>query len=108
MTFSSRTESASNARWRLHREIRQHLEQVIIHDVADRAHLLVKPAAALDAEILRHGDLHAGAMCWRFQNDSSSGFANRENTMLRTGSFAEIVMNAKDVLLVERPRAGCG
>ena len=33
---------------------------MVLHDVADRAHLLVEGAAALDAEFLGHRDLHAG------------------------------------------------
>ncbi len=44
---------------RVHRQQRHHLQQMVLHDVADRADLLVKAAAALHAEILGHGDLHA-------------------------------------------------
>ena len=50
---------AVGAHRRLHREVAQHLEQVVLHDVADRARLVVELAAALDAEVLGHRDLHA-------------------------------------------------
>jgi hypothetical protein len=43
----------------LHREDGQHLEQVVLDDVAHRAEFLVEATAALDAELLGHGDLHA-------------------------------------------------
>ncbi len=58
---------------------------MILHHVADGADLLVKRAPALDAEILRHGDLHALDMCERFQNGSSMALAKRKNSMLCTG-----------------------
>ncbi len=35
------------------------LKQVVLDDVANGAGLIVKAAAPFDAEILRHGDLHA-------------------------------------------------
>ena len=45
---------------RLHGEQRHHLEEVVLHDVAEGAHRLVEPAPPLHAEGLRHRDLHAG------------------------------------------------
>ncbi len=44
---------------RLHRQQHHHLKEVVLHHVADRADLLVEGAAALHAEALGHGDLHA-------------------------------------------------
>src|SRR5450631_1169832 len=44
---------------RLHRQKADHLQQVVLDDVADGARLLVEPSAPLDAEALRHRDLHA-------------------------------------------------
>src|SRR4029453_3089908 len=44
---------------RVHREIGEHLQHVILHDVAHRSQLLVQRAATLDAEFLGHRDLHA-------------------------------------------------
>ena len=44
---------------RLHREQRHHLEQMILHDVADGADLFVELAASVDAAVLGHRHLHA-------------------------------------------------
>ncbi len=49
-----------SARRRLHRGRRDHLHQVVHHDVAQRADGIVEVAAVLDAERLRHRDLDAG------------------------------------------------
>src|SRR5690349_6669027 len=45
---------------RLHRQERYDLEQVILHDVANRTDFLVELPATYDAEFLSHRDLHAG------------------------------------------------
>ena len=45
------------ARRRLHRSQREHLQQVVLHDVADRPDAVVERAAALDAEVLGERDL---------------------------------------------------
>ena len=44
---------------RLHGEVAQDLEQMVLDHVADRAGLIVESAAALDAEVLSHRDLDA-------------------------------------------------
>ena len=43
---------------RLHGEDGHQLQRVVLHDVAQRAGLVVELAAALDADRLGHGDLH--------------------------------------------------
>ena len=43
---------------RFHRQQRRHLQQVILHDVAQCADRLVKFSATFDAELLGHRDLH--------------------------------------------------
>src|SRR5581483_219973 len=45
---------------RFHGKEGDDLEQVILNDIPKRAHLFVEPASAVDAEILRHRDLHVG------------------------------------------------
>ena len=75
---------AVRADGRFHRQIGQDLEQMVLDHVADGADLLVKRAPALDAEILRHRDLHALDV-GRFQNGSSMALAKRKNSMLCTG-----------------------
>ncbi len=47
------------ARGRLHRRRGDHLHEVVDDDVAQRADGVVEVPAVLDAEVLRHGDLHA-------------------------------------------------
>ena len=44
---------------RVHCQQCDHLQQMVLHHVADRANLLVEAAASLDAKILRHCDLDA-------------------------------------------------
>jgi hypothetical protein len=48
----------ADAGWRVHSDQGQDLQQVVQDHVAQRAGLVVEPAAALDAEVLGHRDLH--------------------------------------------------
>ncbi len=48
------------ARRRLHRDEREHLQEVVLHDVANRADRVVEAAAIVDAEVLGHRDLDRG------------------------------------------------
>ena len=43
----------------VHGEQHQHLQQVVLYDVANCSDLFIKPPSAFDAKILRQGDLHA-------------------------------------------------
>ena len=61
---------------RVHCQLRQDLQHVVLHHVADRAGFVVEVATVLDAKILRHGDLDA-ATCSRFQIGSNIGLAKR-------------------------------
>jgi len=45
---------------RLHRGQRQHLQQVVLDDVAQGADLVVEDSAVLDPEVLGHRHLHVG------------------------------------------------
>jgi hypothetical protein len=45
------------ARRRLHRDEREHLQEMVLHDVADRPDRVVEPASRLGPEVLGHGDL---------------------------------------------------
>ena len=58
-TCSSRTESTYRSSWRLHGKERDHLQQVVLHHIADGAGLFVELASALHAERFGHRDLHA-------------------------------------------------
>ena len=44
---------------RIHRHQRQHLQQVVLHDIADRPHAVVEPFSTPEPEVLGHRDLHA-------------------------------------------------
>jgi len=44
---------------RLHGQITQHLEEMILNHVAHGARLVVERTSALNPEVFRHGDLHA-------------------------------------------------
>src|SRR5215510_12877195 len=46
------------SRGRFHGEVRQDLEQMILHDVANGSRLIVEGPSALDADILSHRNLH--------------------------------------------------
>ena len=73
---------------------------MVLHHVADGADLFVKCAPALDAEILRHRDLHALDVVTvpeRFQH--RVGKAEEQHVMHRL--LAEIMVNAKNRVLVE-------
>ena len=58
--FLSRRSSARGAHRRLHGDQRQHLHQVVLHHVAQRADRVVEAAPVLHPEVLGHRDLHAG------------------------------------------------
>src|SRR5437773_774802 len=45
--------------WRIHRQEHHDLQQMVLHNVADGAHLLVEFPPAPNAELFRHGNLHA-------------------------------------------------
>ena len=92
---------AVHSRRRLQREIAQQLEQVVLNDVADGARGVVEPAASLDAEVLRHGDLHAldvGAIPERLEDRIREA---REQHVVH-GALAKVVVDPKDVPLHER------
>jgi len=52
-------DSLSISYWRFHRQVAEHLKQMILDDVADCAGLIVEATTALDTKIFGHGDLHA-------------------------------------------------
>ena len=85
---------------RLHGQQQQHVEQMVLDDVADGADLVVELAAALDAEILGHGDLHAlDVIAVPDRLEEGVGEAEIEQVLDRF--LAEIVVDAEDRLFVE-------
>ena len=92
---------AVRADGRLHRQIRQHLEQVVLHHVTDGANLLIKRAPPLNPKILGHRNLHAldvRAIPKRLQQHI--GKAEEQHAV--DGLFAQVMVNTKNRLLVKR------
>ncbi len=90
---------------RLHGQVADDLEQVILDDVANDAGLLVELAAPLDPEVFRHGDLyvlHVVAVPDRLQK--SVGEAKVEDVLDRL--LAQVVIDAEDGRLGGREHAG--
>jgi hypothetical protein len=91
---------AVGARRRFHGEIRHHLEEVILDDVAHRTGLVVERAPPFHPERLGHGDLHAVdvlAAPDRFLH----GVGEAEEKHVAHRSLAEIVIDAEDPVLIE-------
>src|SRR4029077_9044318 len=86
-------------RW-LHRQVHQNLEQGILNHVADRAGLIVERPPALNTKRFRHGYLYALdliAVPERLQNCILEPQENHVSDC----SFPQVMIDAKDVLLVE-------
>ena len=80
--------------------MRQHLQQVVLHHVADRAGLVIELAAILHAEVLGHGDLDAAHMvAVPDRLEHRIGETRVEDVLHRL--LAEIVVDAEDVLFGE-------
>ena len=92
---------AVHPRRRLHGEVAQHLEEVILDDVPDRARRIVEGAAALDSEVLRHGDLNALHVCPIPERLQDRVREAKEQHVV-DGAFAEVVVDPEDVGLGER------
>ena len=85
-------------RRRVHGQQGEHLEQVVLEDVADRASLVVEGAPALDPEVLGHGDLHLADVAGvpdRLQQ--GVGEAQVEDVLDRL--LAQEVVHAEDAVL---------
>src|SRR6478672_628950 len=86
-------------RW-FHRQVRQDLEQVVLNHVANRAGLVVECPPALNSEVFGHGYLHALdliAVPERLQNC----ILEPQKNHVTHRSFPQVMIDAKDVLLVE-------
>ena len=88
---------------RLHRQDAQQLQHVILHHVAQRAGLVIEPAAPPDSELLGHGDLHvADAATAPHRLEQRVAEAQRQQVLHRL--LAEVVIDAIDLLLAETLR----
>ena len=101
---SSRMASAYVRRRRLHRQVADDLQQVVLDDVADDAGLLVELAAALHAEALGHRDLHVlDVVAVPDRLEERVGEAEVEDVLHRL--LAEVVVDAEDATPREDARA---
>ncbi len=85
---------------RLHGQVRDHLEQVVLHDVPDRTDLVVEPSASRDPERLRHRHLHRRDVVTvpqRFEE----GVCEAEGEQVLDRLLAQEVVDPQDRLLVE-------
>src|SRR6266542_2469613 len=76
---------------------------MVLHHVANGAGLVVKTSAALHAEVLRHGDLHTLDVV-AIPEGFDKGVGKAEGQQVVNRSFAKVVVNAKDIGLIERPK----
>ena len=88
------------ARWRLHGHKAQQLHHVVLHHVAQRAGLLVERPAAFHAQRLGGRDLHmVDVIPVPDRLKDAVGKAENQNVLYRL--FAQVVVDAEDLVLVE-------
>src|SRR6266576_1791507 len=75
---------------------------MVLYNVANSAGLIVKTSAALYAEIFRHGNFHALDVM-AIPEGFDKGVGETEGQEGVNCSLAQVVVNAKDVGLIERP-----
>jgi len=89
-----------DARRRLHRDVREHLEEVVLDHVADDARLVVELAAPFHAERLGHRDLDVlDVVAVEDRLEERVGETEVEEVLHRL--FAEVVVDAEDRRLGE-------
>src|SRR5439155_8772580 len=76
---------------------------MVLHHVANSAGLVVKTSAALYAEIFRHGDFHTFDVV-AIPEGFDKGVGETEGKQVVNCSLAQVVVNAKDVGFIERPK----
>ena len=82
----------------LHEHQRQHLQQVVLHDIAQCADLVVERAAVLDAEVLGHGDLDRLDILPPPQR-LEPGVGEAHIFDVLDGLLAQVVVDAQDLIL---------
>ena len=85
---------------RLHRDQREHLHQVVLHHVAQRAGAFVVARAPLDADGLGRGDLHVIDVA-PVPDRLEHAVGEAEHQQVLDGLLAEVVIDAEDLRLVE-------
>ena len=73
---------------------------MILHHIANRTSLIVKHSAALNSEILGHGDLHVFDM-YAVQQWLQEGVCEPRKEHAVHWPLAKVMIDSKNVLLVE-------
>ena len=73
---------------------------MVLHDVAQRAGLVVELAAALDADRLGHGDLHRVDVA-AVPDRLEEAISEAEDRQVLDRLLAQVMIDAVDLLLVE-------
>ena len=84
-----------HARGWLHRKKTNHLQQVILDHVANRAGFVVKLAAPLNAERFRHGDLDAVDVV-AIPDRLEKGIGKAEDQQILDGFLTQIMVDSKN------------
>ena len=100
LSFSRRTLSASKLDGGSMATKAEQLHHVVLHDVAQRAGLLVERAAAFDAQGFGGGDLHVVDVV-AVPDGLEDAVGEAEDQDVLHGLFAEVVVDAEDLALVE-------
>ena len=87
---------------RLHREVADDLQQMVLNDVSDRPGLVVELAAALNPETFGHGDLDAVDVV-AVPDRLEERVREPEEEQVLDGLLAQVVVDAKDRGLREDP-----
>src|SRR2546422_5160155 len=85
---------------RLHGQIAQDLEQMVLDHVADGARLVIERASALNPELFGHGDLHALDVI-PVPEGLEEGVREPEEEHVVHGPLPEVVVDPEDRRLVE-------
>ena len=82
-----------------------HLEQMILHHIANRAGVIIEFPPSGDAEFLGHGDLHAVHIV-AIPNRFEKGVCETEEEQVLDRLFPEVMVDAEDVGLRKRRAQG--
>jgi hypothetical protein len=101
LTCSSWRASSPGAGGRLHGEEADDLQHVVLDDVADGPDLLVEAPAPFHTERFRHGDLHVVDIV-AVPDRLQERVRKTEIEEILHGLLGEVVVDAKDIRLLER------
>src|SRR6267378_582369 len=86
--------------WRLHRQIRQNLKQMVLNRVTNSAGLIVESSSALDAEIFGHRDLHVLDIV-AVPERLDKRVCEAKDQQVVHWPLPQVVVNAKDICFVK-------